>query len=456
MRIEFIKAGAALTGIFAKTPSITGATRLETQPTTVAMKASLQAPLADPLWLLSRQWQFNELQGEDAGTPLAIRFAVDGTRVDSFRAGTGDGAWTPIGPRDVPIETRVEAEAVWAAHRRFAGEAGLQALRTTTPSVRTALLAAYPLALPPPTDGLADRAGLAWSTFFDGRTVDARVLVADLRPLVDGAGALTALPGALAVAAGEVDGAKAALARWLAFFDALAYEGDADNPAWQKNRMEYAFALKAGTIKLAADEYTDGHVDWDDFRARGLSQADPAGNDQPTTATFAVERRLPSPVRYPGMPAERYWEFEDGQVNFAGAEAGITDLLRLCVTEFALTFGNDWFVVPVRLPVGWLYRVARFEITDSFGITASAGPAVNPAGARWRTSRGRSSVACRACRASRSIASRKRRRSRSSSRSTSTTHRRARSSCTGCRRPCRRTGRRCCRPAMRCSTSPTR
>jgi len=88
-------------------------------------------------------------------------------------------------------------------------------------------------------------------------------------------------------------------------------------------------------------------------------------------------------VRYPGMPAERYWEFEDGNVNFAGAEAGVTDLLRMSVTEFALTFGNDWFLVPVRLPVGWIYRVSDFVITDSFGIAASANPLVNPDGSQW-------------------------------------------------------------------------
>ena len=71
-----------------KQPSITGATRLETQPTAVSMKTGLQAPLADPLWLLARQWQFNEFQGEDAGTPLKLRFAVQGSMIDAFRAGS--------------------------------------------------------------------------------------------------------------------------------------------------------------------------------------------------------------------------------------------------------------------------------------------------------------------------------------------------------------------------------
>jgi hypothetical protein len=83
------------------------------------------------------------------------------------------------------------------------------------------------------------------------------------------------------------------------------------------------------------------------------------------------------------MPAERFWEFEDGDVNFAGAEAGVTDLLRMSVTEFALTFGNDWFLVPLRLPVGFIHQVTNFTITDSFGVSAIAGPIVNPNGAQW-------------------------------------------------------------------------
>jgi hypothetical protein len=142
--------------------------------------------------------------------------------------------------------------------------------------------------------------------------------------------------------------------------------------------MEYAFALRAGGLALNADEYTDGHVDWDDFRVSTLPNQDAAA-----PRAFAVASRHPSPVMYPGMPAQRYWEFEDGNVNFAGAEAGITDLLRMSVTEFALTFGNDWFVVPVRLPVGWLYRVASFNITDSFGIVTSPQAIANPNGTEW-------------------------------------------------------------------------
>ena len=350
-----------------KQPSITGATRLETLPTAISMKTGLQAPLADPLWLLARQWQFNEFQGEDAGTPLKLRFAVHSTRIDAFRSGT-DAQQQPWQALDaVPLETRVEAEPVWATHPRLRGEAGLHLLRMSPPALRNALRQHYALALPAPADieAVADQAGLLWSQLFNQRTVDASALRADLQPLlVDDV--LTGIPAAL----GNDAATQALLQTWLDWYDALVYEGAADNPAWQRERMEYAFALKSGNVALDAQEYTDGHLDWDDFIATT------APGDAAPTHTFSVAQRIPTPVRYPGMPAERYWEFEDGKVNFAGAEAGATDLARMCVTEFALSFGNDWFMAPVRLPVGALYRLENdaFEVVDSFGIPATVKP----------------------------------------------------------------------------------
>jgi hypothetical protein len=385
MAIEFIKSQAHLANVAlfqAKEPSITGFTRLETRPTSINMKTGLQAPLADPLWMLSRQWQFNEFQGEDAGTPLHLAFVIQGTAVDQFRAGLDpDRPWQDLTEGGVPLETRVEAEPVWETHPRLRGEAGLQLLRSIrNAEVRAVFLTAYPLQLAAPRDPDVDQAGALWSTLLHGRALNAIALATDLFPLLDGTGKLTALPAALTVPDAELVMTQKVLERWLGWLSDLVFEGEADNPAWQRNRLEYAFALRSGHVVLKADEYTDGHVDWDDFRAEAAEQDDavPARVQQ-----FSVSRRMPSPVRYPGMPAERYWEFEDGRVNFAGAEAGVTDLLRLSVTEFALTFGNDWFVAPVRLPVGWLYQVSQFSITDSFGVTSQV-EAIKPAGpSRW-------------------------------------------------------------------------
>ena len=52
--------------------SITTWSRLEPLDQSADLTTSLAAPIADPLWLLHRQWQLGELEGNDAGTPIAV------------------------------------------------------------------------------------------------------------------------------------------------------------------------------------------------------------------------------------------------------------------------------------------------------------------------------------------------------------------------------------------------
>ena len=56
-----------------KKPSITYWNRLEPRPRSSSIKRSLAAQVRDPLWLLGRQWQVGEFQGEDAGVPGICR-----------------------------------------------------------------------------------------------------------------------------------------------------------------------------------------------------------------------------------------------------------------------------------------------------------------------------------------------------------------------------------------------
>ena len=90
---------------------------------------------------------------------------------------------------------------------------------------------------------------------------------------------------------------------------------------------------------------------------------------------------LPTPVGYGGMPAQRFWEIEDGTVRFGALDTGRTDLARMILAEFALTYGNDWFVVPVDLPVGSVASVEGFTVVDTFGIPTEVTRSVAPSAA---------------------------------------------------------------------------
>jgi hypothetical protein len=117
---------------------------------------------------------------------------------------------------------------------------------------------------------------------------------------------------------------------------------------------------------LAADEYTDGRLDWQSVSAADgeLGEPEVARDEQ----ELSLPPTLPAPVGYAGKPADRFWEFEDDAVSFGAIDAGPTDLARLLLAEFALIYGNDWFVVPVRLPVGSLFRTTSFAVRDTFGV----------------------------------------------------------------------------------------
>jgi hypothetical protein len=96
---------------------------------------------------------------------------------------------------------------------------------------------------------------------------------------------------------------------------------------------------------------------------------------------------IPSPVTFRGMPAPRWWEFEDAAVDFGAVEPDPQDLARMLMLEFAISYGNDWFVVPLDLPVGSLCRITSVIVTDTFGVRTlipSISGSTHPAASAWR------------------------------------------------------------------------
>ena len=116
---------------------------------------------------------------------------------------------------------------------------------------------------------------------------------------------------------------------------------------------------------LTAQEYFEGHLDWYAFDVNGEVKLGAAADNAFTDITRTL---IPAPVSFRGMPAARFWEFEDAQVDFGSVDAGPTDLVRMLLVEFAVAYGNDWFVIPIELDVGSLYRTRSLVITDTFGV----------------------------------------------------------------------------------------
>ena len=390
LRVSATAAGVkSIAAIIAKPdPSATTWSRLEPLPTSDDVSEALQARVADPLWMLARQWQFNEFQGEDAGSPIEAALRVTGVPITSL-VGSGVAAVPLAGA--APVEALVEREQVMAAHPKLNAQAGQQLMRqlraANLTAAATKLVQDFPAAIQAPQDPVADNAGFVWNTLLDGKAVNALGLGATLRPMLGNDAALDAFGSGLGVAGSQLPAFRAVVKGWMQWLDSLAVNGDAPgaSPYWNPNRLEYSFGLQAdGTqplIRLDADEYTDGKVDWHTFNL-SAAQVHAAAN----AATIVVEPKrppMPTIARYPGMPADRYWDFEDGHINFGMLAAAKNELVRVAVIEYALVFGNDWFTLPITLPVNALYQVEKLDVRDNFGIIVKVPPAKNPDGTQW-------------------------------------------------------------------------
>src|ERR1044072_7675844 len=83
--------------------------RLEPRPRSNTFTRSLRAEVRDALWMLTRQWQLGEWNGEDTGTAAFAQLDMQTSRIDRI-AQYG----YPASPVDdtIPMECTVEREPI--------------------------------------------------------------------------------------------------------------------------------------------------------------------------------------------------------------------------------------------------------------------------------------------------------------------------------------------------------
>ncbi len=209
-----------------------------------------------------------------------------------------------------------------------------------------------------------------------GRALDARALAATIRRR--GAAKLASDAELGVVGADRAEVRQTAL-NWLRWYDALfSQPKGADEDAWISSRLEYGVSVSARLSEdpfdektLTALEYCDGHLGWSDFDLDGKVNLGTAGDD---SATPFVETSIPAPVTIRGAPAPRFWEVEDGNLAYGLVSAGPSDLAHLLMIEYSGSYGNDWFVISLTLPIGSVTRTDSLVVTDTFGVRSLLRP----------------------------------------------------------------------------------
>ena len=351
-------------------------TRLEPQSISGDPRHGADAVVADPLWMIGRQWQLGELLGEDAGSPVSVRVERRALPITAWApAGRMDGTdgavakprWRPW-PDGAVLDELVEHVPREEAEGglRWRAEAGAQLADTLSEAghedAATELLAAHPLTLeadPADPEGRLDPAAQRLFLILDGAVPDGG---AARRALEEG-------DPAWVTGAADPDGARTVAAEWLRWVGGSPDAGG----AWTTARLEHRFLLRFGhgdqAVVLSATAFGPGSARWHHFEWLKGEKVRLDGDADLPSADPSSDVMLATPLRYPGMPADRYWQLEEGSVDVSAIEAQPHDLARLCLAEFALVSGDDWLVVPVDGRVGAVNQVQSVSVTTTFGET---------------------------------------------------------------------------------------
>jgi hypothetical protein len=284
--------------------------RLEAEPSLDDLARGFAAEIADPAWFLGRQWQLGEHQGEDASSPVRVRYDVRLTPVQPL-----DGA----DPRTTPAEAIVESEPAdfWTAGRRVAAgrlvEDAAAAAGSPLPDDPNLRLKE----LPTPYDRLDDSG-------YDGQTLWERTADLGLDP---------------------------------AWFGTVRPQSPPPTDLWNPAELSYDADLQAGGVTLQVRRHDGGTLDW--------YSADAAGGFTPAPAqTRSVH---PGRVRYPGAPLPRWWQIEDAKVDLGGYPPDRSHFATLLLLDLVMNQSDDWFSFPLDALAGTVVTLSDVTVTDSFG-----------------------------------------------------------------------------------------
>ncbi len=345
---------------------------------------AIAAEIHDPLWMLSRQHRIGELTAQDAGSPAFVRVGSKPAPLTqlTFTSGTVPPTTIPI-DTSKPIEVQMlpEPQAPDLATRVELGLTFLEILGEAFPGTPSPVVQAFAAApslaltsLPGTTFDPIDQATATFTSMvgqaIDGVTVYG--LAQGPNPTIPSDVALTAAQTA------TVMNVYKAFVTWVqaTFGQIDTAVGATDPQGWNPKLLDYDIQMNFGAtnvVTMNVEPNENGAVDWTSFDY--VTQS--ASGDPFAAIDAQITRVTPMTVRFPGMPAPRYWDFESGELPWPDVDATRVELMRLLVIDFAMLYGLDWFILPLDLPVGNAVKIDSLLVFDVFGGWTVVDPVEN-------------------------------------------------------------------------------
>jgi hypothetical protein len=286
--------------------------RLEPDPYQRDLARGWAAELADPAWMLGRQWQMGEHQGEDASSPVAVEISSRATPIGALAGQPG------LDPATVPAQAIIESEPHdwWTPGRRVRigrlVAAAAPAHGITLPSSTTLT------GLPVPYQAL------------NGTGPDGRALWQQ-RSTLGLSDSWFGQPGP-------------------------PHEEPAD--LWDPAELSYTAQLPAGNTTLTISRHDGGDLDW--YHADATTPLSPPSQETAIRVT-------PGRLRYPSAPLPRWWQIEDAQVAIGGQPPDRAALATLVLIDLIVNHSDDWYTFALPARAGQIITLDNVTVVDSFG-----------------------------------------------------------------------------------------
>ncbi len=352
-------------------PTITMWNRLEGRPRTHQFDKALKAEVRDALWMLCKQWQMGEFKGEDAGSVVFSKIKMKTSKLTNYTLGNAvqqtitnqipletliEQKHIPMlrGKSKIALDIRVQLGKYW---EKLLKKEGLQHYIT---QYRTKFNFSIPLKDRNNDEIHAHQDEFQHWMAISGRCTDGYELVLTLEN-VGNASSIISLNDPM-----DQPKLDQLQVLFLNFYHNIFVQPKLDEEhAWLPDRLEYKARLKADATDhndlFQANEYYQGNLDWYAFNHASNRSKSNVEKD------VIYDTFIPTHVEFEGMPEKRWWKFEDAKTSFGNIAPNTTELSKLMLIQFGLSFANDWFLVPFKLPMGSIADVQGITVYNNFG-----------------------------------------------------------------------------------------
>jgi hypothetical protein len=366
-------------------PSITAYNRLESSPRSEDFTRSLKAEVRDALWMLTRQWQFGEFQGEDAASPVTSQ--IFGTN-DIIDRTAFPGGQVFKYDEQTPLEIKVERENI-KPNLFLSVQMGTYFIKllkkNTLETYVPELLTKYSLTQLPLT-----------YTIHKNDTEAAQVLSSVKESIFDGYKLLIEVnDGSFDTWADtkpDASDLKNLAVSFKDWYKRLYSQPESElDSAWIHRQLEYQFDVATTRVQqqqktFSASQYYEGHLDWFSFDLNNRKNISFETESGSATEKEHLVSFIPNTIQFKGMPHPRFWQMEENQTDFGKIDTSTTGLMHLLFAEFGLIYSNDWFMLPFPMQINTLSEIKNIMITDVFGqhiLIKPAGKAPESSWQRW-------------------------------------------------------------------------